>query len=186
MDIAAHSTALISIIIGIGLTEMFGNLLQLVRHRSRVVWDWLSIAWAATILIILFNYWWSFFLAASGSRQANSAAELGLMLVSPILLFLATASVLPKFDSDSEWDMRRHYGAQRKVFILTLALYVGWSWVTAFLAGSIGWDLASIIRAALLALLLLMLVLNSRRLDWVGVLAIAALLVVRLTAQALR
>ena len=41
MDITEHSLTLISIIIGLGLTEMFGNLHRLIRNRSRVTWDWL-------------------------------------------------------------------------------------------------------------------------------------------------
>ena len=36
MDIIEHSVTLISIIIGIGLTEMLGNLHRLIRNRARV------------------------------------------------------------------------------------------------------------------------------------------------------
>ena len=39
MDIATHSVTLISIIIGIGLTEMFGNLHRLIRNPTQVTWD---------------------------------------------------------------------------------------------------------------------------------------------------
>lgn len=41
MDFTAHAVTLISIVIGIGLTEMFGNLHRLIRNRTRVTWDWL-------------------------------------------------------------------------------------------------------------------------------------------------
>jgi hypothetical protein len=38
IDIATHSATLISIVIGLGMTEMFGNLYRLIRNRSRVRW----------------------------------------------------------------------------------------------------------------------------------------------------
>lgn len=186
MDIVAHSTTLISIIIGLGLTEMFGNLHRLIRNRSRVTWDWLPVAWAAALLIFVVNYWWSIFLGATGSVQANNAAELGSIMVSPILLFLTTASVLPNFDPDSEWDMRRHYEAQRSVFILTLALYQVSTWATAILIGTFGWNFISVVRGINLTLLFAMLMVNKRRWDWVGVLVIMALLIFRLTTQVVR
>ena len=66
MDIVSHSITLIAIIVGLGLTEMFGNLHRLIRNRSRVTWDWLPVVWAATLLILVVNYWWSLYLGVSG------------------------------------------------------------------------------------------------------------------------
>ena len=51
MDITEHSLTLISIIVGIGLTEMLGNLHRLIRNRRRVTWDWLPVTWAAQKLL---------------------------------------------------------------------------------------------------------------------------------------
>ena len=56
MDITAHSVTLISIMIGLGLTEMFGNLHRLIRNRARVSWDFLPLAWAATLFVVVLNY----------------------------------------------------------------------------------------------------------------------------------
>ena len=61
----------------------------------------------AVLLLLVINYWWSIYLGVSGLGQTGNAAEFGLILVPPILLFLTTASVLPNFDSTSEWDMGR-------------------------------------------------------------------------------
>jgi hypothetical protein len=39
MDAATdHSITLISIVVGLGLTELFSNLYRLLRERKRVVW----------------------------------------------------------------------------------------------------------------------------------------------------
>ena len=186
MDIVPHSITLISIIVGLGLTEMFGNLHRLIRNRSRVVWDWLPVAWATTLLILVVNYWWALYLGVSGLERVTNAAEFGLLLVTPILLFLTTASVLPSFDESSEWDMRRHYDEQRKTFIMTFALYQCSTTIVGIVAGTFGWNFVTIFRAAILLLLVLMLLLKKRRWDWVGVLVILAMLIFRLTTQIVR
>jgi hypothetical protein len=186
MDITAHSVTLISIILGIGLTEMLGNLHRLIRNRPRVTWDWLPVTWTAALLLLVINYWWSIYLGVSGLSQLTNAAGFGLLLIGPILLFLTTASVLPNFDADSEWDLRRHYAEHRKTFIVTFALYQCTTWTTAMIVGTLGWNVISVVRAIILLLLVLMLSFNKRRWDWIGVLAILGILAFRLTTQVLR
>lgn len=186
MDITTHLVTLISIIIGIGLTEMLGNLHRLIRNRDRIKWDWLPVTWSAVLLLLVINYWWSIYLNVSGLGQTRNAAEFGLVLVPPILLFLTTASVLPNFGAAGEWDMPRHYGEQRKTFIGTFALYQCSTWATASVVGTLGWNLISIVRAGILLMLLIALLLGRRRWDWAVVLVILAILIFRLTTQALR
>jgi len=186
MDITAHSIALISIIVGLGLTEMFGNLHRLIRNRARVTWDFLPLAWAATLFVVVLNYWWAVYLGLDGSHQARTAAEFGLILAPPLLLFLATASVLPNFEPGDDWDMRAHYQTQRRVFILTFAIYQISTFTTVLLVGGLGWNFLSIVRAVIFLLLVSMLVINRRRWDWAAVLAILAFLFIRLTTQVVR
>lgn len=186
MDIATHSIALISIIVGLGLTEMLGNLLRLVRNREHVQWDPLTLAWVMTCLLLVLNYWWALYLGLDGSAKANTAAELGLILAPPILLFMTTASVLPNFEADSDWDMRRHYAKQRSVFILTFALYQVSTWTTALLTGELAWNYVTIVRVFILGLLLSTLLVNSRRWDWITVATIAGSLFYRLMTQVVR
>lgn len=186
MDIAAHSVTLISIIIGLGLAEMFGNLYRLIRNRDRVHWDALPFAWMATLFFLILNYWWALFLRLDGSQKADTVAEFGLILTSPILLFLATAIVLPNFSREDDWDMRRDYEAQRKVIALTFALYQVSTFATALIVGTMAWDFLSVVRVAIFALLVSILLTNNRRWDWVVVLTIMAALLVRLTTQVVR
>jgi hypothetical protein len=186
MGAEAHSITLISIIVGLGLTEMFGNLHRLIRSRELVRWDALPLVWVATLFLLVINYWWALFLHLDGSEQARTAAQMGLSLAAPILLFLATASVLPHFEPDEEWDMRRHYDRQRKVFILTFALYQVSTFTTALVTGTMAWDFLSVVRVTIFALLVSMLLTSSRRWDWFGVLVIMTALFVRLTMQVVR
>ncbi len=186
MDVGTHAVTLISIVVGLGLTEMFGKLYRLIRNRRRVRWDWLPIAWVVTLFFLVLNFWWSLFLRMDGPPQTRTVAEFGVMLLTPILLFVATASVLPDFASDEDWDMRRDYQDQRKMFIVTFALYQVSTFVTALIGGTMAWDYLSIVRVFILALLVSMLFTNSRRWDWIAVLAIMIGLLVRLTMQVVR
>ena len=186
MDITAHSVTLISIIVGLGLAEMFGNLFRLIHNRSRVRWDFLPLAWAVTLFFVVLNYWWALYLRLDGSQQARTAAEFGLILTPPLLLFVATASVLHGFGADKDWDMRGHYEAQRKVFISTFALYQVCTFTTTLVVGGLAWNFLTIVRFLIFALLISMLFTKSRSWDWIAVLTIMAALFVRLNTQVVR
>lgn len=186
MDIATHSATLISIVIGLGLAEMFGNFYRLIRNRARVRWDYLPLAWAATLFFLILNYWWALVLRLDGSQTANTVAEFGLILASPILLFLATATVLPNFGDGDDWDMRRDYEKQRKVIALTFALYQVSTFTTALVVGTMAWNFLSIIRVVIFALLVSMLLTSRRPWDWIVVLAIATALLIRLNTQVIQ
>lgn len=186
MDITTHSVTLISIIVGIGLTEMFGNLHRLIRNPKLVTWDWLPVGWSAVLMLLVVNYWWAIYSGIVGVTQVRNAAELGLTLVQPIVMFLLTASVLPNFGTASEWDMRRYYDEHRKTFILTFVLHQCVTTTVALVVGTLGWNIGSAIRALILLVLVLLVVLNKRRWDWIGVIAIMAALIIRLTTQIAR
>lgn len=186
MNIVELSVTLISIIIGIGLTEMFGNLHRLVRHRAQVRWDWLPVAWSAVLLVFVVNYWWAIQQGLIGLDRLSNAAELALSLIQPIVMFLLTASVLPNFGGSRRWDMRRHYDRNRQTFIATFVLFICVTWTTAIVVGSFGWNVASIIRASILGTLIVLLIANDRRWDWAGAAYIFAALIFRLTTQAMR
>ena len=50
MDIREHSVTLVSVVIGLGLTELLGNLNRLIRARGTVRWHGLPVAWTLYVL----------------------------------------------------------------------------------------------------------------------------------------
>lgn len=186
MDLSTHWITLASIVIGLGLTEMFGNLQRLIRKRREVRWDALPLVWVAFVLIVMLNYWWGIALGYDGSRKAETAAEFGLLLASPVLLFLACGAVLPSFEAGDDLDMRRAYASERKVVALTFTLYQLSNWALSLFAGNDQWTYVTVLRAVVGALFLSMLFTNSRRWDWVVVIASIALLVFRTATQYVR
>lgn len=186
MDIINHAVTLISIIVGIGLTEMFGNLHRLIRNRAQVSWDWLPVLWSGSLLMLVINYWWAIYQGIIGLDQLSNAAELGLILIQPILLFLLAASVLPSFGAAQTCDMRRYYEDSRRTFLGTFVLYQILNYAIAFIIGTLGWNVPTGIRTIILLLLVLALLINNRRFDWVAAAGILAVLILRLTTQLTR
>lgn len=186
MDLSNHWITLASIVIGLGLTEMFGNLLRLIRRRREVRWDPLPLVWAGTVLVVVVNFWWGIALGLDGSGKASTAAEFGLLLVPPVLLFLACGLVLPSFAAGVDPDMRHGYEFDRKALALTLTLYQCSTWTTSIFAGNDQWTYVTVLRALVGAALVTMLFTNSRRWDWAVVAVSIALLGFRIVTQYLR
>jgi hypothetical protein len=74
MNISEHSVALISVIAGLGLTNLLGNLNRLIRARRKVRWDILQLLWALIALFLVDNYWWGLYQGSVVATEAASAA----------------------------------------------------------------------------------------------------------------
>jgi hypothetical protein len=188
MDINGYWPTLVSIILGLGVADLLGNLHRLIDARKHVVWDPLPLLWAVTVLLWLFNYWWAVATNLDGSQNARVVGDFVLLASPPIILFLMAASVLPHAASaEGRFDMRTDWVDRRSVFLTLFALNQSVTWVTvAITRHSISWDMASLLRTIALLLVLLALFLKSRRLEWIVALAILALVVLRLSMQTVR
>ena len=60
------------------------------------------------------------------------------------------------------------------------------TFTTALVTRNMEWDYLSVVRVAIFGLLVSMLLVNNRRWDWFGVLAIMTALLIRLTTQVVR
>lgn len=183
MDIEAHWITLNSIILGLGLTEMFGNLHRLMRNKIEVHWDPLPLAWMATVFMSVLNYWWALYLRLEGSQQARTAAEFGLILAPALLLFLAMASVLPSFGDQDDWDMRRHYATQSRTFVITFAAYELSTLASSLVIGKLGPNYPTLARLIIVGALVPTSLTNARRWHWAAVLTIMLLTFLRLTSE---
>jgi hypothetical protein len=124
MDILEHSIALISVIVGLGLADLLGNLNRLIRARVPVAWDVLPLAWALLSLLFVTNYWWGLYTGAVVAASAGNSAEFLAGLLLPILLYLMCAAALPTGRDDSRrLDMRAAYLAESRYFFTVVALY---------------------------------------------------------------
>lgn len=91
-----YVAALLSIIVGLGVTDLAQSFRELVRPRRTVTWHWLPLLWAATTLLMAIQLWWNSFSFLKGAISQFFLP----FLVSFLFLYLTCAFALP----DPEWE----------------------------------------------------------------------------------
>jgi hypothetical protein len=94
-----YLVALLSIIVGLGLTDLAQSLRELVRPRRTVDWHWLPLVWAAFTFLVAVQVWWNSF----GLLQEATAENFLSLLITFLLLYLSCAFALP----DPDWEQPR-------------------------------------------------------------------------------
>jgi hypothetical protein len=188
MDITEYWATLVSIVVGLGVADLLVNFHRLIHDRKRVRWDPLPLLWALTTLLLLFNFWWAVAMKLDGSREANVVGEFVLLAISPILLFLMCASVLPRaVPAQGKLDMRAEWVEARHVFLFIFWIRQFCTGATAIAAsGGFVWDQAMIARLIIWALVGASLLTASRRFEWVAVLGVLATMMWRISAQSVQ
>lgn len=114
MDAFTHLSVLISIVLGLGITNLLMGFARIVQMRGTVKVHSPTVLWALVLLVLHMQTWWSMF----GLRRVHTWTFLAfsLTLMQPILLFFLSALVLPDFDRDEALDLRANYFAQARWF----------------------------------------------------------------------
>lgn len=86
--------ALISIIVGLGFTDLAQSLRELVRPSRPVKWHWLPLLWTANIFLIVLQLWWVSFNVLQLEIFGRALAFLPYLLLF-VGLYLACAFALP-------------------------------------------------------------------------------------------
>src|SRR3954447_11069846 len=107
MDAFSYLSVLLSIIIGLAITEILQGYRGLLLSRSRVKLYAPTIIWSALLLVFSAQLWW----ASSGlaSHTEWSFATFGVILLQTVLLYMMSAIVIPEVASRESADLRTHY-----------------------------------------------------------------------------
>jgi hypothetical protein len=122
MDQFNYLAVLISIILGLGITQLLSGFGRWIEHRTSFRAYAPAICWAFVLLVIQVQCWWAMF----GLREQTDWTFLKFMavLLQPIILYLQAIVVLPGASSTT-LDLRSNYYAQRSWFFgLMIALLV--------------------------------------------------------------
>lgn len=114
-----HISVLVSIILGLGITQMLMSVHRLVQARDRVRLYWLSLLWAALIFVAQVEWWW----ASYAMRQETvwNFFYFLFVLASPVTLYLAAAFTLPDIEKGERYDLREYYYGSRGWFFAFVA-----------------------------------------------------------------
>ena len=121
-----YLSVLISIVLGLGITQLLSGFGRCLERRNEVKLYAPAIAWALFLLLVHIQTWWTMF----GLRHWPdwTFLQFAAVLLQPIVLFLLTTVALPGTAS-AELDLKINFFANR-VWFFTLLLVL----ITASLA----------------------------------------------------
>jgi hypothetical protein len=130
MDEFSYLSVLLSIILGLAITQILKGFRGMLLSRQRIRLYWPALAWAGLLLLIYVQTWWAMFGLRSHHNWTFGA--FAIVLVHTIALYMLAGLVLPDFFGENEIDLRANYYAHHS-----------WFFAMAVLAGlaSIGKDL---------------------------------------------
>ncbi len=107
MDAFSYLSVLISIVLGLGLTNLLTGFAGIVRARSRI-----SMFWPLPVQMVLFflvhvQLWWALF-QLQDVRHWSFQAFL-VVLMQPVVLYLGTALLVPDIAPEGRVDLRAIY-----------------------------------------------------------------------------
>jgi len=122
MSIFEFISVAISIILGLGVTRLLSNAIELVRARSRVKLHWVPLLWALAVLIIHFQFWWAFF-GVSGYGPVRNVDFL-VWILTALALFVAGSFILPVRYESERTDLFEHFLAEGRIGVGALGAYI--------------------------------------------------------------
>lgn len=107
MDEWGFLSVIVSIILGLSITELLQGLSELINERERVRVYSPVIGWSVLLLIIDVQAWWAMF--DYRNRHHWTFLQFATVLVEVILLYLLAALALPNFSGPGVIDLRANY-----------------------------------------------------------------------------
>lgn len=130
MDAFSYLSVLLSIILGLAITQILQGYRGLLLSRSRVQLYAPTIIWSVLLLFFSAQLWWSSFGLAS--HKEWDFPTFAVILLQTGLLYMMSAIVLPDIRADGKVDLKAHYYREVIPFFTTALL---------MLVSSIGKDL---------------------------------------------
>lgn len=120
MDAFSYLSVLLSIILGLAITQVLQGFRGLMLTRSHVRSYWPSVAWAILLLVIAVQVWWAMY----DLRFRNEWSFLGFaaVLTQTIPLYLLAGLVFPDIGVGASTDLRTHYYENHRWFFSLLIL----------------------------------------------------------------
>ena len=113
-------SVLISIIVGLAITQLLSGAARLIQVRARVRPHATTLLWMATLLLLDTQIWWAAFFRRF-TQDWNFFLFLFYLLM-PILAFLLSYLVLPELGDEDEIDLVDNFNANRPWFFGIFAL----------------------------------------------------------------
>lgn len=114
MDAFSYLSVLLSIILGLAITQVLQGYRGLLLSRSRVKLYWPTLIWSALILLMAAQNWWASFGLAT--HQGWTFGAFASILIEVSLLYMMAAVVLPDIPPGERLDLESHYYREQRSF----------------------------------------------------------------------
>lgn len=115
-----YVSILISIILGLGITQLLSAFSDLLYHYRKVKFYWPHTIWLVFILFLNLQDWFITF-KLKDKMEWNLPALLFVLLY-PIALFVITKMILPTNESEERYNMKSFYFSQYNITFLMMAV----------------------------------------------------------------
>ena len=119
MDEFSYLSVLLSVILGLAVTQILKGFRALVISRTRIRLYWPVICWALLVLLVCFQNWWSMF--GMRFRHDWTFEQFAIVLLQTILIYMMAGLVFPDLFGEAAVDLRENFFAHRGWFF-SLAL----------------------------------------------------------------
>ncbi len=126
MDAFSYLSVLISIILGLAVTQVLQGFRGLILARSRLRAYWPSVVWGALLLLLDVQAWWAMYdLRYYQYDHTWTFVDFAVVLSETVPLYLLAGLVFPDIGIQGETDLRSHYfDNHRWFFVLAILLIV--------------------------------------------------------------
>ena len=114
MDEFSYLSVLLSVILGLAVTQILKGFRGLVVSRARIHLYWPAILWAILVLLMCVQSWWAMF--GLRVRQDWRFQEFGIVLLQTILTYMLAGLVLPDLFGDAAVDLKKNFFDHRRWF----------------------------------------------------------------------
>lgn len=107
MDAFTYLSVLLSIVLGLAMTQILQGFRGLVLTRSTIRTYWPCVLWAVLLLVIDVQSWWAMY----GLRGHTdwSFLAFAVVLMQTVVLYMLAGIVFPDIDNEHPVDLRAHY-----------------------------------------------------------------------------
>lgn len=124
MDAFSYLSVLISIILGLAVTQVLQGFRGLMLARSQVRGYWPCVVWAVLVLVIAAQEWWAMYGLRVRTTSHWTFPDFGFVLLQTVPVYLLAGLALPDVDPERGVDLREHYYAHHRWFFSLLVLLI--------------------------------------------------------------
>jgi hypothetical protein len=116
MDEFSYLSVLLSVILGLAVTQILQGFRALLLSRARIRIYWPVLGWAALLLLICFQSWWAMF--GMRIRHDWTFQQFAIVLLQTIVTYMWAGLVFPDLSGESVVDLEQSFYAHRGWFFV--------------------------------------------------------------------